>query len=93
MSDGISAPEHWQLSGRPPSLFRRFQFGGYAETRGFLDRLGKLSEATGYYPDISFGTSYANITIHARDGKALSADDVDFAQRVSDLATPGSAGG
>ncbi|MFP5350561.1 MAG: 4a-hydroxytetrahydrobiopterin dehydratase [Gammaproteobacteria bacterium] len=93
MSDSISAPEHWQLSGRPPSLFRRFQFSGYAETRGFLDRLGKLSEATKYYPDISFGTGYANITVHARDGKALTADDVDFAERVSALATSGNTGG
>ena len=93
MSDNISAPEHWQLTGRPPSLFRRFQFGSYAETRGFLDRLSSLSEATGYYPDIGFGTSYANITIHPRDGKALSADDVDFARRTSELAVPDGAPG
>lgn len=93
MSDSISAPEHWQLTGRPPSLFRRFQFGSYAETRGFLDRLSSLSEASGYYPDIGFATNHANITIHPRDGKALSADDVDFAQRTSALAVPGSGSG
>lgn len=92
MSASVSSPEHWQSVGRPPSFFRRFQFSGYAETRAFLDRLGALSEATGYYPDISFGTNYANVTVHARDGKALAAVDADFAQQVSALAagnTPG----
>lgn len=93
MSDIISVPEGWQLTGRPPSLFRRLQFGSYAETRAFLDRLSSLSESTGYYPDIGFGTSYANITIHPRDGKALSVDDADFAQRTSKLAAPGAAPG
>ena len=87
MSESVSPPEHWQSVGRPPSLFRRFQFSGYAETRAFLDRLGALSEATGYYPDISFGTNYANVTVHARDGKALGAEDRDFAQQASALAT------
>ena len=87
MSEKISPPEHWQSVERPPSLFRRFQFSGYAETRAFLDRLGSLSETTGYYPDIGFGTTYANITVHARDGKALGALDRDFAQQVSALAS------
>ena len=92
MSESVSPPEHWQSVGRPPSFFRRFQFSGYAETRAFLDRLGSLSEATGYYPDISFGTNYANVTVHARDGKALGAEDQDFARQVSALAA-GSAPG
>lgn len=87
MSDKISPPEHWQSVDRPPSLFRRFQFSGYAETRAFLDRLSALSETTGYYPDIGFGTNYANITVHARDGKALGTVDVEFAQRASALAS------
>ena len=86
MSEKISPPEHWQSVERPPSLFRRFQFGGYAETRAFLDRLSALSETTGYYPDIGFGTNYANITVHARDGKLLGTVDRDFAQQVNALA-------
>lgn len=89
MSGNMNIPEGWKHHERPPNLFRRFAFGGYGETRAFLDRLAALSEETGYYPDIGFGTSYANVTIHARDGSALGAEDLDFARRVNALAAPG----
>ncbi len=89
MSDDLSIPEGWQRHDRPPNLFRRFTFGGYSETRAFLDRLAAFSEETGYFPDIGFGTGHANVTVHARDGKALSQVDIDFAQRANALATPG----
>jgi pterin-4a-carbinolamine dehydratase len=93
MSEAINVPEGWARHERPPNLFRRFTFGSYGETRGFLDRLAALSEETGYYPDIGFGTGYANVTIHARDGTALGAADLDFARRVSALAPPGAGHG
>lgn len=88
MSDK-AIPEGWNHSEKPPNLFRRFQFGSYSETRGFLDRLAELSKSTGYYPDIGFGTTYANITVHARDGKAIAADDMSFARQTSELAQAG----
>ena len=91
MSDDITIPEGWQRHARPPNLFRRFTFGSYSETRAFLDRLAALSEETGYFPDIGFATGHANVTVHARDGKALGGVDSDFAQRVNELAPPGTA--
>ena len=92
MSDDMTIPEGWQRHERPPNLFRRFTFGSYSETRAFLDRLAALSEETGYFPDIGFATGHANVTVHARDGKALGAVDVDFARRASALAASGTAG-
>lgn len=91
MSDDMTIPEGWQRHDRPPNLFKRFTFVSYGETRAFLDRLAALSEETGYFPDIGFGTGHANVTVHARDGKALSAVDIDFARRASALAVPGAA--
>lgn len=85
----VTAPEGWNRGDRPPNLFRRFQFGGYSETRTFLDRLADCSKNAGYYPDISFGKAYANVTIHARDGNAITDDDVAFARRVSELGSNG----
>ena len=85
MPDDVNMPEGWGRHERPPTLFRRFSFGAYSETRAFLDQLGTLSEQTGCYPDISFGTTYANVTIHARDGERLGAEDTAFAQRVNQL--------
>lgn len=85
MPDDVKLPDGWGHHERPPTLFRRFSFGAYSETRAFLDQLGKLSEQTGCYPDISFGPTYANVTIHARDGELIGNDDVDFAQQVNRL--------
>ncbi len=84
--EGMNLPKDWTHCERPPYLFRRFQFSSYRETRVFLDKLAALSEECGYYPDISFGTNYANITIHAQDGKAVATAEITFAQRVSELA-------
>lgn len=86
MEHDLEAPD-WQRQARPPCLFRRFTFANYAATRAFLDRLAALSEQTGCYPDIGFGPTYANITINAADGKALSTADVALARRVGGLAS------
>ena len=73
----------------PPSLFRRFEFDGYNDTRAFLDRLAALSEQTGLYPDLGFGKTHVNVTIHGSDGRALRANEIDFASRAAALAFPG----
>lgn len=75
----------WVYKNQPPSLFRRFQFDGYHNLRIFLDHLADLSKETEYYPDISFGKDYANVTVYASDEKALSEEDKAFAQRVDKL--------
>lgn len=78
----------WQRQERPPALFCRFQFANYGATRAFLDALAELSKQDGYYPDISFGTTYANVTVHARDGAGLQHEDFEFAARVNELIGP-----
>jgi 4a-hydroxytetrahydrobiopterin dehydratase len=91
MFDDTEIPIGWEHHKHPAYLFCRFQFSGYRETRIFLDRLAALSGEVSYYPDISFGTTYANVTVYARDGKAISSEDLMFARRVSDLARLGDA--
>lgn len=58
----------WNLRQRPLRLERRFEFGDYEATRQFLDQAALLSEQTGIFPDISFGRTYVNLTIHAEEG-------------------------
>lgn len=80
------APAGWEARGKPPTLFRRFAFGSYSECRAFLDALAALSEATGIHPqNINFGTTYANVTLEAADGTALSDADCEFARKVATL--------
>jgi len=82
-------PAGWELRGKPPTLFRRFEFPRYAATRDFLDALAALSETQMLHPqNINFGSAYVNITLEvaAADGAA----EYDFAARINTLyaATP-----
>jgi pterin-4a-carbinolamine dehydratase len=79
-------PSGWEARGKPPTLFRRFSFGTYSETRAFLDALAALSEETGIHPqNINFGTTYANVTLEAAEGETLTEADAAFARRIDAL--------
>lgn len=78
----------WVSKDHPPSLFKRLQFDNYNNLRIFLDRLADLSKETKYYPDISFGADYANITVYASNEKVLGEEEKEFAQRVDKLIDP-----
>ena len=78
-------PAGWQVQARPPVMTRRFDFPDYAATRSFLDGLTKLSETSGYYPDLNFAKTHVSVTLAAREA-ALGADEYAFAGRVDALA-------
>ena len=81
-------PEGWETRGKTPSLFRRFTFGNYTDTRTFLDALAELSEETGIHPqNINFGTTYVNITLEAEDRKELTDTEHTLAARINELGT------
>lgn len=69
----------WRVQQRPPLLTRRYDFASYTETRKFLDDLATWSERTGMFPDLSFGTTYVNITV------PLQADAPDAAEETMAL--------
>ena len=80
----------WERRDKPPTLFRRFVFAQYAQTRAFLDALSVLSEKIQRHPqNINFGTTYVNITIGAADDASLSAEDKQFARDIAALAERG----
>jgi pterin-4a-carbinolamine dehydratase len=85
----LSSPEGWKTVQAPPSLFRRFEFGSYPDTRAFLERLSALSQETGLYPDLGFGTTYVNVTVYGRDGGMPGSGEIEFASRAAALAVPG----
>ena len=60
-------PEGWTESEERSLLYRRFEFAAYRQTKGFLDRLADLSKETGLYPDLSFGTTYVNVTVYGSE--------------------------
>jgi 4a-hydroxytetrahydrobiopterin dehydratase len=76
---------------RQPPLNRRFDFGSYAETRQFLDQLADLSKREDYYPNVSFGKNYANISIDGEGQVALSERKSTFITEMEALAAAGKA--
>jgi pterin-4a-carbinolamine dehydratase len=82
----LSLPEGWKAVQVPPSLFRRFEFTSYPDTRAFLERLGALSKETGLYPDLGFGTTYVNVTVYGKDGETPGGREIEFAGRAAALA-------
>jgi pterin-4a-carbinolamine dehydratase len=85
MAVAADLPEGWETVEHPPSLFRRYQFAAYKETRTFLDRLAALSKETGLYPDLGFGSTHVNVTLHGPDGAAPGDAEYDFAARAARL--------
>ena len=88
MMTALPLPEGWKNVERPPSLFRRFDFESYAQTRAFLDKLAALSEETGLYPDLGFGKNHVNVTVYGAGGTAPGDKEIEFAGKAAALALP-----
>ena len=64
--------QNWQERSRPIRLF--------------LDDAANLSEQKGFFPDIGFGKTYANFTIHSDAGsEQLSETQREFAELLDKL--------
>ena len=77
--------EGWRQKNRPECLEKRFEFESYEKTRDFLDDLGDLCEELNRFPDISFGKTYANLTIRPledNEKEEISKVDHEFANKI-----------
>lgn len=84
--------QHWQERSRPSRLERRYEFDSYDSLRDFLEQAAELSESRGLYPDIGFGRTHANFTIHAdADSEQLTDRQREFAALLDTLETAGQA--
>ncbi|MCS6811728.1 MAG: 4a-hydroxytetrahydrobiopterin dehydratase [Tepidimonas sp.] len=82
MNDTIA--EGWTEQARPPALFRRFAFERYAQTRAFLERVAAVQDELGLAPqNISFGTTYVNVTIAASGEGGLGEAERELARRIA----------
>jgi len=89
VTEAIDIPAGWEARGKPPTLFRRFEFVRYSETRAFLDALAALAETRARHPqNINFGATYVNVTLDALDGEAA-APDCEFARAIDALIAGG----
>jgi pterin-4a-carbinolamine dehydratase len=89
MTDTLAIPEGWKIVTSPPSLFKRYEFAGYAQTREFLDGLTLISDESRIYPDLGFGRTYVNVTLRG-EGSAMPAQpEIDYAGRANTMAVAG----
>ncbi|CDQ09927.1 conserved protein of unknown function [Acidithiobacillus ferrivorans] len=72
---------------RLPTLNWRFEFGSYAKTRHFLDQMADLSKREDYYPNVSFGKTYVNISIDAEGQVVLAERKSSFMGEMEALVT------
>jgi pterin-4a-carbinolamine dehydratase len=86
MTETLAIPDGWKSVTSPPSLFKRYEFATYAETREFLDRLALLSEETGLFPDLGFGKTYANVTLRGTGTAMPSTLEIEYAGRANTMA-------
>ena len=73
---------------RQQPLNKRYEFGSYAETRDFLDQMADLSKREDYYPNVSFGKTYVNISIDDEGQTALQQRKSTFIADMDALASP-----
>lgn len=82
----VDIPEGWEARGKPPTLFRRFSFERYSETRGFLDAVAALSEEAGLHPqNINFASTYVNITLESGESGNLGEAELSLADHINAL--------
>lgn len=80
--------QEWKERERPPRLEKRYEFESYDALRAFLDDAADLSEEKGLFPDIGFGKTYANFTIHTEEGSSeLTDKQREFAELLDTLET------
>ncbi|MDD5391009.1 MAG: 4a-hydroxytetrahydrobiopterin dehydratase [Gallionellaceae bacterium] len=81
----MSEHGNWQMLQNEALMTRRFDFASYAQTRAFLDALAKLSEKTGYYPDLNFAKTHVSVSVAPAE-KKLGTTEYAFARQVDALA-------
>ncbi len=87
MSDATEKNAGASAQEQVKTFTQRFDFGSYGQTRKFLDDLADLSKRENYYPDVSFGKVYANISIDSDGQTTLRESNSSFIVDMQVLAT------
>ncbi len=66
-------------------LEKKFVFSNFLQSQKFINEVGKISEAEGHHPDISFGWGYAKINISTHAIKGLSENDFILAAKIDKI--------
>tara|TARA_Y100001970_G_scaffold294017_1_gene445873 strand:- start:7172 stop:7438 length:267 start_codon:yes stop_codon:yes gene_type:complete len=78
---------NWIEKSEPVSMEKRFEFKNYQGTKKFLDELYLFSKQNQIFPDISFGKSFASISIKpkTKEIKEINTQERLFATIIDEL--------
>jgi pterin-4a-carbinolamine dehydratase len=72
----------------PHRIERTFRFRDFREALTFVQKIGELAESESHHPDVSFGGSYAAVSLRTNKIKGLHENDFNMAAKVDRLAQP-----
>lgn len=75
----------WSLSDDARLIRRSFVFRNFMAAQDFAARVGKLSEAEGHHPDISYGWGYCTVNFFTHKISGLHENDFIMAAKVNRL--------
>lgn len=67
------------------NLKKRFEFGNFAESLAFVNRVGAIAETADHHPDICFGWGFAEFSITTHDTGGLTHNDFDLAKEIENI--------
>ena len=74
---------------RPNGLYRRFEFGTFAEAWAFMERVAVVAEAQDHHPDWSNSYNVVEITLCSHDkGRTVTSRDHRLAAAIDELLIP-----
>jgi 4a-hydroxytetrahydrobiopterin dehydratase len=76
----------WKVQKRALVMTKRYDYANYDDMRDFLDDLQELSEEDGFYPDLTFSRTHANVSIKSREDDKFTEVYFDFPKKVDLLA-------
>lgn len=82
----LSQVPGWELKDNSTKLERAFKFKNFADSLGFVNKVGALSEEEDHHPDITFGWGYAAVVFYTHKIKGLHENDFIMAAKVNALA-------
>ena len=78
----------WDVSKNEKNIYfleKKFTFKNFLESQKFVNEIGVISEREGHHPDISFGWSYAKISITTHAIECLSENDFILAAKIDKI--------
>lgn len=66
-------------------LSKKFEFGNFAESLAFVNRVGEIAERHDHHPDILFGWGYAEFFITTHDRGGITGFDFALAREIEQI--------